>query len=254
MGAKLAKRRVPGNLDAHCDGSSVSPLTCHHTVTYIWGMSERPLRSKRPIARLRQRDRAETEQRILAAVGETLAENGFRALGVNAVAHRAGVDKVLIYRYFGGLPELLAAYAEKGEFWYRIEDILGPKLPPPKFDTPAGWMELAFRRHIAWLRARPVTLEIMAWETIETNELTQALSEVREARGLAIMERLAARFDLAVKADLAALVALFAAGTNYLLIRARGVRYFQGVDLHGKAGWDRLVAAIGQATEALFRQ
>ena len=55
----------------------------------------------------RRRDRAATEERILTAVGEVLARDGFAAIGVNAIAKQAGVDKVLIYRYFGGLPELL---------------------------------------------------------------------------------------------------------------------------------------------------
>jgi AcrR family transcriptional regulator len=205
-----------------------------------------------PAHRAKPRDRAETERRILAAVGETLAENGFRALGVNAIAKRAGVDKVLIYRYFGGLAELLASYAEHGDFWYRYEDIAGPLQPPATPDTPGAWMALALRRHVAWLRSRPVTLEIMAWETIERNELTAALARVREERGLAIMERIAARFAMPARTDLAALVALFAAATNYLLIRARGIRKFQGLDLRRDADWDRLFAAIGAATDAIM--
>lgn len=199
----------------------------------------------------RPRDRAETERRILAAVGETLAKVGFRALGVNAIAKRAGVDKVLIYRYFGGLNALLAAYAERGDFWYSVDDLIGSRLPPPKRDTLAGWLELAFRRHVAWLKARPVTLEIMAWETIERNELTVALADVREQRGLAAMEQVMARFGLPAGLDVAALVALFAAATNYLLIRARGVRYFQGLDLRRDEGWDRLFTVIGQVGERL---
>jgi AcrR family transcriptional regulator len=207
----------------------------------------------RKLAGPRSRDRAETERKILAAVGETLAEAGFRGLGVNAVAQRAGVDKVLIYRYFGGLPELLAAYAERGDFWYSVDEIAGQSGDQPGQHTIAAWMELAFRRHVAWLKARPLTLEIMAWEMVERNELTAALSAVREARGLAIMARIAARFDLPAALDLAALVALFAAATNYLLIRARGIRHFQGLDLRLDEEWDRLFAMIGRTAAALIR-
>ena len=58
----------------------------------------------------RSRDRAVTEERMLAAVGEVLARDGFHAVGINAIAREAGVDKVLIYRYFGGLGELLQAW------------------------------------------------------------------------------------------------------------------------------------------------
>jgi len=62
------------------------------------------------------RDRQATEKKILRAVGRILAEKGFQNFGINAVARQARVDKVLIYRYFGGMPELLRAYAEAGSY------------------------------------------------------------------------------------------------------------------------------------------
>lgn len=40
----------------------------------------------------RPRDRAATEERILAALGLVLARDGFATIGVNAVAREAGVD------------------------------------------------------------------------------------------------------------------------------------------------------------------
>ena len=58
-------------------------------------------------------------------MGEVLARDGFGAIGVNAIARQAGVDKVLIYRYFGGLPELLRAWGASGRFWPRVADLLG---------------------------------------------------------------------------------------------------------------------------------
>jgi len=65
------------------------------------------------------RNRKATEQKILKAVGSLLARGGFRTFGINAVARQARVDKVLIYRYFGGMPDLLRAYAEAGTYWRR---------------------------------------------------------------------------------------------------------------------------------------
>jgi AcrR family transcriptional regulator len=197
------------------------------------------------------RDRDLTRQRILAAVGEVLAADGFRALGINAVARRAGADKVLIYRYFGALPALLAAYAEDGDFWWRVHELIGPELPPPTESSFAAWLPLLFRRHAAALRARPVTLEIMAWETVESNELTEALAAVRERRSLQVMNEVAARCPPPAGVDIAALAALLGAATNYLLIRARGIRQFQSVDLSSDAGWERLFTTIGQIGRAL---
>ena len=47
-----------------------------------------------------------TRRRLISAVGSLLAREGFKGIGVNAVAREAGVDKKLIYRYFDGLPGL----------------------------------------------------------------------------------------------------------------------------------------------------
>ncbi|MGO9604257.1 MAG: TetR/AcrR family transcriptional regulator [Candidatus Binataceae bacterium] len=206
---------------------------------------------KRQTRRNPVRDREATRRRILSAVGELLAAEGFRALGINAIARRARADKALIYRYFGGLPQLLAAYAEEGDFWWKVEDIIGPHLAPPSEDTLAGWIGLVFRRHVDALKARPETIEIMAWETIERNNLTAALADVREKRSLTVMKVLTDRFEFPSNFDVAAVGALFGAATNYLLIRGRDTRVFQGVDLGTRSGWDRLLAAIERMAAAL---
>ena len=44
------------------------------------------------------KNRNQTEQRILEAVGKIVESEGFEAVGVNAVANVSGVSKVLIYR------------------------------------------------------------------------------------------------------------------------------------------------------------
>ena len=54
-----------------------------------------------------KKGRLQTEQKILQALGQVLLEQGFPAVGINAVARQAGCDKVLIYRYFNGLEGLL---------------------------------------------------------------------------------------------------------------------------------------------------
>ncbi|MDH3859772.1 MAG: TetR/AcrR family transcriptional regulator, partial [Gammaproteobacteria bacterium] len=70
------------------------------------------------------RNRLKTEQRILDAVGSILLEQGYPAVGVNAIARRAGCDKVLIYRYFGGFDELLLAFAETTTLWWEMDEII----------------------------------------------------------------------------------------------------------------------------------
>ncbi len=189
------------------------------------------------------RDRAATEARILGAVGEVLARDGFGAVGVNAIARQAGVDKVLIYRYFGGLPELLRAWGESGHFWPRLADLLGPE-PHALLALPAAERYARFFDHfIDDMRRRPLTLEVLAAELLERNALPAILDAARAAWGREA-ERVLGGAEFATRAHLQGVTLLLVAGVQYLLLRSRRTRIFGGVDLQAEAGWAQLKQSI----------
>jgi AcrR family transcriptional regulator len=198
----------------------------------------KPVAPERPA-----RDREATKARMLGAVGVVLARDGFGAVGVNAIAKEAGVDKVLIYRYFGGLPELLREWGASGRFWPRVAELLGAD--PKAFhrlDAPERYARF-FEHFIDALRERPLTLEILAAEIVERNELTAILEAEREAWGEEA-SRLLAAGEFARRPALRGLTLLLVAGVQYLLVRSRKIRIFGGVDLTKDAGWDELKASI----------
>ncbi|NRF69561.1 TetR/AcrR family transcriptional regulator [Aquincola sp. S2] len=197
------------------------------------------------------RDRSATEQRILGAVGTVLAREGFAAIGVNAIAREAGVDKVLIYRYFGGLPELLQAWGASGRFWPRIDELLGDD-PQTLLARPEAERWAAFFEHfIDGLRARPLTIEILAAEVLERNALTAVLEAEREAWGEEAARVLAGR-ALAERPELRTLTLLLVAGVQYLLLRARRIRIFGGLEVQSDAGWQAIKQDIRRSAVALF--
>lgn len=198
------------------------------------------------------RDRAATEARLLAAVGEVLARDGFGALGVNAVAREAGVDKVLIYRYFDGLPGLVAAWGRSGSFWPGIDELMGPDrdafLALPMAERYARF----FEHLVDGLRRRPLTLEIMAAEIVEErNALTAVLEAEREAWG-AEAGRVLGGPEFARRPELQGLTLLLVAGVQYLLLRSRRIRIFGGVDLRSDDGWATLQHALRRLAQDLF--
>ncbi len=204
-----------------------------------------------PSGGVKTRDRAATEQRIVAAVGEALGRDGFASLGINAIAKLAGVDKVLIYRYFGGLPELLKAYGQSGTFWPRISDLLGEH-PPTILTLPlAQRYSLFFDHFIDELRKRPLTLEILAQELRERNELTIILEDERERWGKEVAQLLSGATDERA-ADARSIALLLIAGVQYLLMRSRTIRSFGGVDVRSDAGWDELKIGIRSMSTAMF--
>lgn len=63
------------------------------------------------------RDRFATRAAILEAAERIIASHGVAELGVNSLATAAGCDKVLIYRYFGGLDGVLSALGDERRVW-----------------------------------------------------------------------------------------------------------------------------------------
>jgi AcrR family transcriptional regulator len=210
----------------------------------------------KPTARARaapaaRRNRGATEERILAAVGAVLARDGFAAMGVNAVAREAAVDKVLIYRYFGGLPELLQAWGASGRFWPSVSELVGDDALALQKLPAAERLAMFFDRFIDALRARPLTIEVLAAEVVERNELTVLLESERENWG----QEVEAAFggpELTERAHLRGSVLVLVAGLQYLLLRARRIRIFGGLDLSTDAGWQEIKTALRGMSVALL--
>lgn len=191
------------------------------------------------------RSRKETEDKLLNAAGRVLARDGFLKLGVNAVAREAGVDKVLIYRYFDGLDGLIKAYARQGDFWPSLDELIGEPIEQFRNRKLADQMKTIMTNLAEGIRKRPLTLEILAWEMVERNELTAHLEEIRERKGLELTEAFSDNADPnEATVDVAALIAITVASINYLAARSRKIKIFNGIDIREDEGWGRLTGTM----------
>lgn len=196
---------------------------------------------------VRLRDRGRTEAAILAAAEEQLAEAGFQAFGVNAVARRARCDKQLIYRYFGGLDGLVAAVGAKlGE---------GHALPTTQ-PAPQGYGELTERLLLAFLeqfRADRLAQRIAAWELAERSPLVDRLAAARaEALGRWMEE---ARGGLVPPPgiDAPALNALLIGGIQQLVLASQTQGSFAGLPLSEDRNWIRARLALRALIRGVYR-
>lgn len=196
------------------------------------------------------RDRQITSRRLISAVGSLLAREGFKGVGVNALAREAGVDKKLIYRYFGGLPGVIAAFGKEGDFWPNAVEMAGGDMK--KFSSlPLEKRLSAFSRHfIRALRRRPLTLKIMAWEMAESNDLTRELEAVREQ---GILEFMTLFFTPEERGgSLQTGIMLAGAAISYLLIRSEHIDVYGGVELTTEAGWQEIESGIDAMIQGLI--
>ena len=184
--------------------------------------------------------RFHTEQRILQALEQLLLEQGFAAVGINSLARQAGCDKVLIYRYFDGLDGLLMAFAEVTPLWWEVDDIITESGDEIGQQSLGQYLQILLKRHVSALQARPLTLEIMAWEMSQQNNLTVSLARTRAERGMALVKKIRAHFEQP-NIDIGGMLGVFGAAINYLLIRTRNAP-----PQHITEEWWRLQHTISQ--------
>jgi AcrR family transcriptional regulator len=191
------------------------------------------------------RNRDATRERILSAVGTLLARDGFSSLGVNAVAREAGVDKVLIYRYFGGIEALLDAWGREA-----LATSSATSTPEPSPHDAAGRASAALLGFARAAREHPQALEVMRWELVEDNALTRRLAGLRESAGFTDLAGLSVDESRAREVDLPAVAAVLSAGLLHLALRARTAPRWLGVPLRTRQGWARLERAAALLVRA----
>jgi len=190
------------------------------------------------------KSRLQTEQKILNALEQLLLEQGFPVVGVNSIARQAGCDKVLIYRYFDGFDGLLLAFAETTQLWWQVDEVIGEPSEPVGQQPLHLYLQELLKRHVTALRARPLTLEIMAWEMSAQNNLTVSLARTRAERGMALVKNIRASYRQPT-IDIGGILGVFGAAINYLLIRTR-----HSEPQHMTEEWWRLQHTIEQLMEA----
>ncbi len=197
----------------------------------------------------RRARRLHTEAELVRAVGELLTEGGVAAVGINAIAERAQVDKVLIYRYFGDLDGLLERYGESGDFWPTLDEVLGPDRDALRLELPE-MARTILGRYAHALRSRPITLELLAWECVERSPLTRALEAARERWSDALFAEVRAT-GAPLTPPVLTTLAMMSAAINYLAVRGREIAVFSGLPVGSDAGWHAIDDAIEQAIRGL---
>lgn len=177
-------------------------------------------------------------------MGHVLAHSGMRKVGINSIARQAGVDKVLIYRYFGSLNELLRTYAEESDLWPSILELLGEKANIKRSSDAKDVINTLLINQLNEIRRRKVTQEILRWGMSEDNVLTKTLNSAREKQAADIVHG----FSLTQQSskDLEALMALINGGVTYLVLRSKVSDKHLGIDLHSNFGWQRLSKLINE--------
>jgi AcrR family transcriptional regulator len=183
---------------------------------------------------------------LIDAVGALIAEDGFEALGVRRVAEMAGVNKTLIYRYFGSLDGLIVAYMKKHDFWLNIS--------PEKPDTAdiRTYMKAFYRREITEYRDNTALKRLRRWELSSDKEFVADLRTRREKAGVQFLEMMAG-FARLEKTQVQAITALVDAGIAYLAMFEENCRMYNGIDIQSDRGWKQIAEGIDALIDIIVK-
>lgn len=194
-----------------------------------------------------ERDREATEKRLLETIGNMICESGFEKIGINAVAARSGVSKILIYRYFGSVEGLMAAYI-------RQHDSLLNSLPEefPDREALPAFLKKRFQEQIAGLRKDVILKRLYRWELSSDNEYVAKIREQREKIGMELIGRISEIAGLP-QDEIASVATLLNTSITYLVMLEEVCPVYDGIPLNRDEGWEQIAQAINRIIDGIFQ-
>lgn len=190
------------------------------------------------------RDKTRTMNKMIAAVGKVLQKKGYTGLTAPNIAKAAGVDKKLVWTYFGGIDNLVEEYINQKDFFKSTAksdiDLL---LQDPDKLTQHHINQLLQNQFDTLLTNRALQ-RIIHWEVGESNDILRKVADKREEIGEELFSKTIPSFEHS-NVDIRARLALVISGIYYLTLHAKNNgSKFCGIDINTTAGKERISDAI----------
>lgn len=183
------------------------------------------------------KSREQTESKILEAVASIVESDGFEKLGINTIALKANVSKMLIYRYFGGLEELVARFIMQKDYWANTDTLI---LNPHSVGDSIKSM---FRNQIEQLRNDVTLRRLCRWELSCHNASIDRLRDKREENGCNLI-KVVSRLTGCSNSEVASLASILSASISYLTLIEDQCPTYNGISLQTDKGWEQIAQGV----------
>lgn len=199
------------------------------------------------------KDRALTERKLIAAIGAILKEDGYRGLGLNRIAKTAGVNKNLIYRYFGDVDTLVETYIREKDFW-----LADNKEFPEVFTPKAGKEQIIasisdlLHNQLNYFYNSEEMQHIILSEISEDSQILKRLSALRETMAEPFFSLTEKYFENSAL-NFRALSAIMTSGIYYLVLQSKKNEAINcGINIRTEQGREMVSKTIRQMIEWSF--
>ena len=178
-----------------------------------------------------------------------IENDGFTKIGVNRIASQAGCDKVLIYRYFGGLDGLLVEWAKRHDYYsFAYSEFIDTIKQSEKWDIRQIVKDVLFRQ-LHYLKENVLMQQLLVWE-LSGHSSFKGILEERERIGYKLQEELNKSLDIGNDNDMS--VAIIISAINYIVLFTRQYPKLNGIDFSRPEAWSRMEAMISKYVDFIF--
>lgn len=202
------------------------------------------------------RNKERSKKKFLDAVGKILKTKGYAGLKVNDIAATAGVDKKMIYTYFGGMDGLMDEYIRSQDYWIKVTDDKIDKIIPQINDGGHAFIEEMLLTQFDYVYTNKEAQKLLLWSISESRKALKKLVDTQEENGEHIFKNIFEPHFKEKSEDFRAIMAIMVSGLYYLNIFSTvNGSIFCGLDMNTAEGRDRIKNAItflvGQTYEKL---
>ncbi|WP_293305349.1 TetR/AcrR family transcriptional regulator [Pedobacter sp. UBA5917] len=188
------------------------------------------------------RDKEKSKQKFLDAVEKILQTKGFSGLKVNDIARTAGLDKKLMYTYFGSRDQLIDEYIRSQDFWSNVKvEPTGPVID----DGGKALSKMMLISQFDYVFKNKEFQKILLWGLLENRKSLKKLADDREENGAMLFESITDPYFKENAKRYRAIIALLISGIYYLDIYATtNDCTFCGLDLKTTEGRSEIEEAL----------
>lgn len=196
------------------------------------------------------RNKERSKKKFLDAVGKILKTKGYAALKINHIAATAGVDKKMIYTYFGGMDELLDEYIRSQDYW---SNVTADKVMPDVDDGGKKIIEGMLLSQYDYVFSNKDAQKLLLWRLAESRKALRKMTDTQEENGEYIFKNIADPHFGEHSDEFRSVMAIMVAGLYYLnMFSSVNGNTFCGIDLTTPEGRESIKKAISFMTEVTY--
>jgi len=195
-----------------------------------------------------------TKSKLIKAVGQILAKEGYQNIRVNKVAEKAGVAKKAIYVYFGGLDGLIKEYLKQVDFWQMEKQKLETNEKKALPEITKDFMLDLLKKDFQYFFDSREMQKIVLWGISEKNKTIRALIDEREELGERIFKKADEIFKDSL-VDYRASIAILVSAIYYTVLHVKSNGSTMcGIDMSSAEGKERLFKAMERYLSFIYEQ